>query len=289
MEKIVCFDIGGTKIAKSVVETDGQRYTFLETVIINNPRNSKEIEEIILEYCKEADKIYQIKKIAISASKIIDQEKKKAVQAKDVYGADEFSFGFLEKSNYEVKLENDGRCFALGEKFFGQAKGKDCILAITLGTDIGGGFLSNGQNYRGEHNSSLEISHINFLCHERVEKWKDLSGGQAIQRKYLAKTGKSKTAEEIFSLATEGEKEATEIIEKAEYYLGIGLANLVTILDPGIIIVGGGICDQKKYIENIFKIAQENTFNKKADYLWRISQLKERANLLGAASLYFFD
>lgn len=287
MEKFICFDIGGTKIAKSVIETDGQNFVFLETAIINNPRNSKEIEEIMLGYCKEADKLYQINKIAISASKIIDQEKKKASQARDVYGIDEFSFDFLEKNGFKIKLENDGRCFALGEKFFGRAKGKNNILAITLGTDIGGGFLLDGRNYRGEHNSSLEVSHIKFLCHDQVEKWKDLSGGQAIQRKYLAKTGKNKTAEDIFSLATEGEKEAAEIIKKAEYYLGIGLANLVTLLDPQIIIIGGSICNQKKYVKNIFKIARENTFNKKADYIWEISQLKERANLLGAVSLFF--
>lgn len=287
MQRIICFDIGGTKIAMAVIEFSEKDYKFLDLNSISNPIDPEKIKNILLDYCQKGKNEFKTSKVAIATAKIVNPDAKKVLQAAEIYGAEEFDFSFLQEAGSETKIENDGRCFSLGEYHFGQGKGSKSLLAITLGTDIGGGLLINGAGYQGAHYSSLEISHIRFSENGEIKSWRDLAGGRAIEKIYNENAGGNKSAADIFSLAKNGDETARKIIKNAEQLSGISLANLVTILDPETIIIGGSIAVQEGYVGNIFKIAEENTFNRKAEYVWKISELKEKANLLGAAKLYF--
>ncbi len=285
--KYICFDIGKTKILAAVLKTGRKKYKFIETVEFKNPRNPEKIKKIILNFCYIAHKKHWTKKVAISAAHLVDSEKKTVNQGKKCYGADVFDFWFLEEKGFSVRIENDGRCFALGEYHFGKGKDAKNILTMALGTGIGGGFIISGENYRGSHSSALEVSHILMPGQNKWKRWWEFIGGAGIEKNYFLAAKEKISCREIFELARNKDKLAGEIIKQAADYLGYGVASLIIILDPEMIIFGGSLSKQKKFVGRAIEIAKKNTFNKKANYRFAISTLGNKANLLGAASLYF--
>jgi len=284
--KIITFDIGGTKILKAVAKINGEKFKFLEIEEEKNPRKEDKIKNIILAYCQKTRKRYWAKKIAFSAAHIVDLEKKIVIGGKWCYGTANFDLKFLEKNGFSVRAENDGGCFALGEYFFGKGKKEKNILAITLGTEIGGGFINNGENYRGPHGSALEISHISANYAGQWIDWASLCAGKGIENAYRKTTGQKLSTKEIFLEEGKKNKAAKEVIVKAADALGMGMASLLNILDPEKVIFGGSLSKQKKFVQHAIEIARKNIFNKKANYKFAISSLGNKSNLLGAASLY---
>jgi len=285
-KKIIAFDIGGTKILKAVVKIKKGKFEFLEIEEQKNPRKPEKIKKILLEYSQVAKKKYSTRKIALSAAYIIDSRKKTASQGKPCYGTDEFGFSFLENEGFDVQIENDGRCFALGEYFFGKGMSVNSILSLTLGTNIGGAFVSDGENFPGAHNSGMEVSYMNIFNEGKWSDWDDFCAGEGMEKMYKKAAGKKAAAKEIFELAGGYDKNAKKIVSQATIILGMGLANLLDILDPELVVFGGSISKQKKYIDQAKIIALKKAFNKYANYKFAISTLGNKANLLGAASLY---
>jgi len=283
--KYIVFDIGKTKILAAVLKLGRKKFEFREMIELKNPRNPARIQKIILDFCDSARARFWTKKVAISAAHLVDPERKIVSQGAKCYGADNFSFGFLEKEGFSIRIENDGRCFAMGEHYFGKGREAKNILTLALGTEIGGGFLVDGKNYRGFHNSSLEISHISANYLGQWIDWANLCAGKGIENAYQKETGEKLTAKEIFLKAKQN-KAAREIIARAADILGRGTASLINILDPEIIIFGGSLSKEKSFIERAVRVARKNIFNKKANYKFAISTLGNKANLLGAALLF---
>lgn len=282
-KKYIVFDIGKKKILTAVLKTGRNGYKFLNLIELKNPHNQKKIEKILTTYCLAARKKYWTKKVAISAAHLVDAEKKIVSQGKSCYGTDTFSFLFLEKEGFLVKIENDGRCFALGEYHFGKGQRTKSVFTMTLGTEIGGGFVAHGKNFQGAYNSALEVTHIGANLLDSWQDWGILCAGKGIENAYRKSTGLKLSAEEIFKKANHGDNAAKDATEKTANILGLGTASLVNILDPEMIVFGGSVSKQKKYIYQAIKIARKNIFNKKANYKFAISSLKNKANLLGAA------
>ena len=285
--KVICFDIGGTKILKAVVEISRNKFQFLELEEEKNPRKAKEIEKIMLDFCEYSGKKFQTKKIAISAANIIDPVKKIITEGRLCFGVDAFNWKFLEKGGFSVQVENDGRCFALGEYFFGKGKGRNNLLALALGTGIGGGLVINGANYRGSHSSALEVGRSKIFFENSWHQWEWIAAGRGIEKYYRKYGGKKISTQEIFEKAKKGERIAKKVLARAEIVLGVGIANLLNCIDPEILVIGGSISLQRKFVANALEIARKNVINKKANYKFAISTLGNKANLLGAASLYF--
>ncbi len=288
-EKFICFDIGGTKIFQSVVDVDfGRRkFEFLDSKTIKNPIDAEKIKKIILDYCQNNQVEFKTNKVAISTASIIDPIKSKVFEVDNIYGLDEFDFSFLKEIGFQVVIENDGEAFALGSYHFESNEDRQGLLVLTLGSGIGGGFINlEGQVLRGKDNSATEFSHIKMLINSKWERWEDISAGRGIEKMYLEKTRKEKSAREIFA-KIESDVEAQAVIEIAQEYLGQGLANLIDVFNPEKIVFGGNIASQKKYVENAMEIAKLNIFNRKAFPEWSISELKAEMNVLGVCALYY--
>jgi glucokinase len=285
--KIICFDIGGTKILKSILEISGGKFKFLEIEEEKNPRKEKVIKEIILDFCLSARKNYGTDRVSISTTRIVDPKLKIVSNVKNRYGVETFSFKFLEKDKFLTRVANDGQCFALGEFYFRKAQKIESALTLTLGTGIGGGFISKREILQGFHNSALEVSHSKFYFEGKWREWGDLADGDGIEKYYYAQTKNKITAKEVFERAKKGDKKADQVIKRANEVLGVGIANIINILDPQMIIFGGSLSKQRDFIKSAMQIARKNVFNKKANYKFAISSLGNKANLLGAASLYF--
>jgi glucokinase len=284
--KIICFDIGGTKILRGVVAIKKGRYKFLEIDEVKNPRKEREIKEIISAYCREMRKKHWTKRVAISTADIVDPIRKTIHAQKINFGTDYFSLAFLEKEGFFVRVENDGRCFALGEYHFGKGLGKKSVLALTLGTGIGGGCVIEGKNLRGAHSSALEVGRSKIFFSGKLERWEWIAAGRGIEKYYTELGGKKLSTREIFEEVRGKESIAKKVISQAQEVLGVGIAYLLNVLDPELVVFGGSISKQKKFMEKVFLIAKKNCTNKKANYKFAISTLGNKANLLGAVSLY---
>lgn len=286
-KRIITFDVGGTNISGGVIEFRKKDYKFLDYFEQKNPKNSKEIKKIFLEKSREYKKIFKTKKVAVSTAKIVDSKRRIVSQAKSIYGRENFSFDFLQKAGFPVEIENDGACFARGEYLFGKGESSS-ILTLTLGTEIGGGFITQeGEILRGRNKSAMEVSFVKIKKEERWFDWREIASGSGLENAYFLKTKNKKTSEEIFDLRKKGDVESAKLIEEVEDCLGMGVSSLINIFDPEKIIFGGGLSQRKDFMKKVIGIAKKNVFNKKGKYKFLVSGLERKANQLGAASLYF--
>jgi len=158
-------------------------------------------------------------------------------------------------------LENDATAAAYGEFVYGAGRDFRHIVYITVSTGIGGGLVLDGRLYRGASGAAGEIGHITIdvdgpLCGcGKPGHVEALASGRAIAREaqaVLARGGSPRlarlaeeegevSAETVYRAALAGDPEARRIIQRAGYYLGIGLAAYVDVFNPEVIIIGGGL------------------------------------------------
>jgi glucokinase len=147
-----------------------------------------------------------------------------------------------------VHIANDANAAALGENLFGAGKNEADLIYITVSTGVGGGIIINGQLYEGAGSVAGEIGHMSIVPEGekcgcgRYGCLEVYASGTAIARYYReAKKKKVSGAKEVGMAARDGDKAATRSYQKAGYYLGIGIANLLNVLNPGKVVIGGGV------------------------------------------------
>ena len=143
-----------------------------------------------------------------------------------------------------VWMINDARAFTLAEGLIGAGAGCHTVVCLTLGTGIGGGIMIEGRLHLGAFGVAGEIGH------QTIEPDGPLCGcgnrgcmEPLTQAAALAELAGRATAEEVFEAATAGDERSLAAIQQVARYLGIGLANMVAVLGPERIIIGGGISD----------------------------------------------
>jgi glucokinase len=149
-----------------------------------------------------------------------------------------------------VAMDNDANAAALGEGRFGAGRGYPNLLYVTVSTGIGGGVLVDGQLYRGSRGLAGEIGHTIVVpegprcaCGKRgcLEA---LAAGPAIARAYAERQGLPEggvSAADVFDRAAAGEPLAQAVVAAAIHWLGLGLANAINLLDPDLVVIGGGV------------------------------------------------
>jgi len=152
-----------------------------------------------------------------------------------------------------VALENDADAAALAEAAWGAGQGRQRFIYVTIGTGIGVGIILDGRLYRGVDGSHPEMGHQLLdasgpLCYCGARGcWESLASGPAMIGWMKANlppgsaSGDEWTGERICRLAEDGDELARRAVKREAYYLGLGLANLVTIFCPDMIAVGGGV------------------------------------------------
>lgn len=149
------------------------------------------------------------------------------------------------KFKVKVEIENDANCVAIAESKFG-CKRKNFFI-LTLGTGIGGGIIINGKLYKG-NGCAGELGHIilhNSKYFENLGAWKRT---KILTRKYFKKQVL------IIDLVKMRDKRARKILEELSFYLGQGIASLINIFDPEIVVLGGGMREVgKKFLARIKK------------------------------------
>jgi glucokinase len=199
-----------------------------------------------------------------------------------------------------VAMENDADAAALAEAAWGAGRDKKRLIYVTVGTGIGAGIVLDGHLYRGVDGAHPEIGHHVIdasgpLCDCGFRGcWESLAAGPAMvswvesrmpadypYRDHL-------TAKRICELAQEGDQLAVQAVEREAHYLGLGLANLVTLYTPDAIVLGGSVMKSAVlFLEEIRKtICRCCRFVPFEKSELALASLGEDANLIGAARVW---
>ena len=191
------------------------------------------------------------------------------------------------KTGLPVKAGNDANVAALGEMWQGGGKGHKDVVMVTLGTGVGGGIIGDGKMISGAAGAGGEIGHISVndeepeVCgcgkHGCLEQYASATGIVRLANRKLAATDeesalrglKKVTAKDVFDEAKAGDKLAIEIVEEVGAILGKALANVCCVVDPEIIVIGGGVSKagrilidviRKNFVVHAFHACQNTEF-----------------------------
>ncbi|NQT29453.1 MAG: ROK family protein [Candidatus Saganbacteria bacterium] len=287
---IIGIDLGGTKIAGILVTPSGKMLMDVQI-----PTEAKKGKKKVIDNIKKAIRMLfksqkvKIKAIGIGAPGPILHDQGIVIEAPNLPGWKRVNLKQILQKEFRVpvSVDNDANCAALAETWFGAAKFvKDCIY-LTVSTGIGGGIVINKKIYRGAIGSAGEFGHMIIDCNGpkcgcgQRGCLEALASGSALKKK----TGISALALEL--AARQGDKKAQEAIAETAHYLAIGVANLVNIFNPEMVIIGGGLSNMRELIINPVKTEFKKyalTLPAKSVKIVR-AKLGVKAGVLGAAAL----
>jgi len=185
-----------------------------------------------------------------------------------------------------VRMVNDARAFVLAEYAMGAARGDRTIVGLTLGTGIGGGVIVDGRLRLGSTRTAGEVGHQTIEPDGPVCGCGNRGCAEVLaQAGTIARLGGRATAEEVFDAALAGDPRARDAIDRAALALGIAIANVVTVLIPDAVVLGGGMSEAGDVLlEPIRRVVRERTPLLPPDAVRIVpAQLGPAAGAIGAA------
>ena len=249
MKNYVCIDIGGTSIKYGVIN---EELDFLVTNEMDTEakKGGENILNKILEIVTMYKDDYKIDGICISTAGMVDCEKGEIIHSSSLipnYTGTKIKSVIEEKFNIQCEVENDVNCAALAEHFAGGAKGSNISLCLTIGTGIGGAIIVNNEVYHGAFGSGGEVGYMNMMG----STFQDLGASSVLVKKVAKMKGISEkdiNGKYIFDKAKKGDIDCVKAIDELIEVLGQGIANICYIINPEVVVLGGGIMAQKEYL-----------------------------------------
>ena len=267
MDYYVGIDLGGTntKIGLLTIEGDILNSSIIKTLSSEGVDKTMErIWSVIQELAKETDvNIENVKGIGMGIPGPVEDQSIVAFFANFPWGTNVNVKEKLEKiTGIETKLDNDANIIALGEAKYGAAKGSKSSVTVALGTGIGGGIYVNGMLVSGFKGAGGEIGHMKIVKDGRVcgcgqkgcfEAYASATGliREAVSRLTVNKQNLLYTmiegnvagleAKDIFDAAKEGDIFSLDLVDYEAEYLAMGIANILNIINPETIVLGGGV------------------------------------------------
>lgn len=188
-----------------------------------------------------------------------------------------------------IEIQNDANCFALAEAKLGAGRGKKLVFGVIMGTGCGGGIVHHGEVLTGAQGIAGEWGHMSLdpqgpgcYCGQRgcVESY--ISGG-GLENRYAEKFGVRRPLHEVTAAYLAGEPAAVEFIQEFFNRFGRALANLINILDPDIVVIGGGVSNfDALYTEGVAAVRRQ-VFTDELQTPIVKHQLGDSAGVFGAA------
>lgn len=304
-----CFgvDIGGTTVKMGVFELGGKILDKWEIPT----RTDKQGENILPDIAKSIDEKIQNMGLAQEDVKGIGMGVPAPVTADGIvkntanlgWGYKEVTREMEQLTGFPAKAGNDANVAALGEMWMGAGKGHENVVMVTLGTGVGGGVILGGKILTGQNGAGGEIGHLCVNYDETescgcgkqgcLEQYASATGITRLAKKRLAENEDASvlrtqeiSAKTVFDALKAGDAVAEEIVEEFGAYLGHAMANVAAIVDPAVIVIGGGVSKAGEillgYVEKNF---QEKAFFADKDTKFVLAQLGNDAGICGAAKL----
>ena len=264
---VVGIDIGGTKLATVVADTTGNILNKVRKPTLAD-RGPEYALQLLFDMVRETVELAglgqeSISAIGVSCGGPLDTKTGVVYSPPNLPGWDALPLKAQLESEFQipVRVENDANASALAEYRFGGGRGYNAVLYMTMSTGIGGGIVLDGQVYHGANDSAGEVGHQILLpdgppcgCGKRgcLEA---LCSGPAIARRAQTAVRNEKTSatvlldlaggrvedvrsEHVLAAARRDDALALRLVEETGYYMGWGIANLVNILNPDIVLLG---------------------------------------------------
>lgn len=256
MEQFLCIDIGGTSIKFAIFSEDGQIVSPVNTLKTQQTNGNTEILDSLHSIILDKSSQHNLVGVCVSSAGVVDTEKGRIQYAGYTipgYTGTEIKSYVEETFHIPCEVENDVNCACLGEYWKGAGKGSQSMVCLTIGTGVGGAIMNDGHLWHGYSNTAGEIGYMNVNGHrfqdiastsylvKEVNQAKGLSGHQALN------------GYEIFQAAKAGDGQAKEGIQKLVEHLVIGLTTIIYLVNPQVIVLGGGIMAQEEMLKPLIE------------------------------------
>jgi glucokinase len=305
-------DLGGTHLRAATVSEDGQIH-FRHKQDTPRAESPGEIVAALVNAARECGQQEteagkQIRAISVAVPGTVDAKAGVVVKAPNLPCLDGFRLAAAVENefNLPVIIENDANAAAIGEMWQGSGRGHTAIVCVTLGTGVGGGIILDGKLWRGANESAAEIGHMGVdpfggvacTCGSRgcLEVYASATAIVRMAREARPRFAGSTlyecdelTAEQVYRAGVKGDELALEVFRRMGVYLGIGLANLINVLNPEVIVIGGGVVNAWQLFEkHMLQQVAERAFPLPAAKVKIVrAECGDDAGLLGAARLAF--
>ena len=312
-------DLGGTNIAVGVVDTETGKILKKGSVPTLASRHADEIMKDMAGLCKSLAEemgltIADFAYAGIAAPGTIDNETGTVIYSNnikmDMYPIADKLMEYLGIG--KVYCENDANAAAYGEAAYGASKGTKNSVMITLGTGLGGGVIVDGKLVTGINAAGSELGHtvisvggLACTCGRRGcwEAYSSATGLINMTKRMLEKTNKDETimhkmvedegkvsGRTAFNAMKAGDKVGKEVVDEYLLYLAEGITNMVNIFQPEVVVIGGGVCNEKEYlVEPLKAMVDEGNYYKGEGNrtVIKVAELGNDAGIIGAAMLGF--
>lgn len=242
----IAIDIGGTKIKYGLIEA--------ANIIVQNEEDSNaylggaHLVELVKSICnKYMDK--SVDGVCISTAGMVDVEKGEIIYSgKQIpnYIGTNWKNIIRENFNLPCEVENDVNCAGLSEYMIGAGKGSKSCVCITVGTGIGACMVEDGKVYHGAKNSAFEVGYMNI----GESMYQDIASTTALVNNVKSRINIDNKIDGkyIFEMAKKGDKICNEEIDNLLLNLSTGIANICYVVNPEIVVLGGGIMEQREFL-----------------------------------------
>ncbi|GLZ44489.1 glucokinase [Actinomycetospora sp. NBRC 106375] len=303
-------DVGGTKIAAGVVDEDGK---LIASTRRETPATDTHLVlEAIADGVRELASHHEVVGVGIGAAGFVDAARAKVMFAPNLAWRDEDLRGeLMGRLDLPVVVENDANAVAWSESRFGAGRDHDDLVAITIGTGVGGGIVTNGRLLRGGFGVAAEIGHITMVPYGRrcgcglQGCWEQYGSGRALVGEareiarhspafaagLLAAAGgdpEAITGEMVTAAAQQGDVGALHCFDEIGRWIGLGLAQLAAVLDPSLFVIGGGVSAAGEVlrgrVEETFRANLTGRGHRPVAEV-RLAEMGWEAGMVGAADL----
>ena len=284
---VLCLDIGGTEI-KAMLKGENFEKN-LENFPSKAGSNAPSIKDDVFDLVRKLENEYEIEGIAISTAGMVDY--KTGIIAghgptfKNYKGFD-WKREIKNELGLEAVVENDVKAAAMGELTYGAGKGATSAFVLTVGTGIGGALIIDGKIHRGASGHAGEIGYMPF----ETDKFEALGSTSALvaRAKKFHPEKNFKNGKEIFTAIDAQDEDAIKLVNQMTDILARGISNIMLIANPEMILIGGGISEQKEkfldpIIEKIKSYVPEDIFESTRI---RPTELGNKSGLYGAYAIY---
>ncbi len=283
-EIILGIDVGATKTSAVLLNKDDKKIIWKNTVSTDKRSKNKFLKRLFV-LVEESKREHKFSSIGVAIASIVDVKTGKIIKAPNISIIDGINLMSLLKDKFKVpvKIQNDADCFALAEYKIGIGKKYDNFVGITLGSGIGCGFIIDRKIYNGRSGGGAgECGHMIIKMGDKNSSFEDLASGKFIKRVY------KRGGEELFLEAKDGKVKAKKVCREFGENLGLGLSNIINIMNPEVVVIGGGISEAIKPILPMVKInIKKYVMSPKAKNTpVVISKLGVYAPAIGAALLF---
>jgi glucokinase len=297
---VFAVDLGGTHLRAALVDDAGR---ILQHLKQETPKGDS--PDCIINALVGAARKWDCAKQPVVAASImvpgaVDSDKAVVVQAPNLPSLINFELKaeLQRRLGWPVFLENDANAAALGEMWLGAARGCTDVVSVTLGTGVGGGVILNGRLWRGSHGSAGEIGHTTvdpfsgLKCKCGNTGCLELFASATAIVRMAGELGLGElTAERVYEAGRTGNEIARTVFKRFGIYLGIGLANLINLIDPQIIVItGGAVNGWDLFAAEMYGQVEERAFRATAQQV-KIARAEcgDNAGVLGAARIALQD